>query len=655
QVRQVGAPFGRIAEHPYAVFIVQATLYYEDGALVAAQAGGMCSGSLIGAHLVLTAAHCVEEGVGWATHGPYDVYATYVIVQGAPDALASSLPRTARVSLAKTAAPSPGWSGEAPDHDVGLIELLDHLPLPLPSYPLVEGLHLPFVPDPALLVGATVTVASFGSSTVGPARLGRFQVGQYTVVPASECTQQWGARENPDHLLCARGKPPVVDACGGDSGAPVLAARAGRTVIVAVISAGSPQCHLGLPGMSARVAPILLARTGAPVVPEPPFGALSSAAEPWHRMEVQATHTGQDVVLPTAPLAMRGRSATLWQPGFAPKDVQVQLTGGVPRIPLRSLQVGVEALLEMPTSAGGQPTETLLRFRLDPREPQVDVWHGLDASGVPKLQGVVLDQHGAPMQRVRIIGSIAEAPRLPLQATTSADGTFLLPLRGLGPGEYNLSLSVPAQTRSLITAGTSDWSFTIVGREPVTSPEVRFVSGKAMLVGRLEDQDGQPIARHPLEVQVHVDGQPPRLLKASTGPDGAYQVPLAGIPAGVHAMSVLSPADTRKLLLGRGFVAPLAIEERQAHPELEVGLVRGRPSLAGTILDQDGEPMPRRSLTLTVDTQPRPSTIRGTTDASGAFALPLRLPAGSYEAVLHVAADARHHVAPSTHPFTLEV
>lgn len=178
---------------------------------------GACTGTVIDADWVLTAAHCLPDG---RVDG--------VLVGVGGDRFAVGF---LQVLEAADVIIHPDFDGAVFDHDIALVQLASPAEVP------VQQLAAADATDP---VGELATIAGYGlvqsyPSSVESEELRRAEV---PVLDDALCSQLYGTDYVPDTSTCAGGEG--RDACEGDSGGPLVIAEGGVSVQYGVAAFGDP-------------------------------------------------------------------------------------------------------------------------------------------------------------------------------------------------------------------------------------------------------------------------------------------------------------------------------------------------------------------------------------------------------------------------------
>ena len=203
--------------------------YPAVGALLTAD-GGLCTGTLIAARWVVTAAHCLEGGVG-----------------GAVFALGNDVDQPLRTIKVTSGRAHPQYDAENIANDIAVVRLASDAgvaPMPLASA-LDEA------------EGSALTFVGFGITSGSGSNSGIKRSVEMPLAQLDATTFSYGIR----------GK----NTCSGDSGGPAFIAQGGQLAIAGVTSYGDPGCRAY--GVDTRVdvyAPWINGVTGAsPPIPAP--------------------------------------------------------------------------------------------------------------------------------------------------------------------------------------------------------------------------------------------------------------------------------------------------------------------------------------------------------------------------------------------------
>src|SRR5262245_52674430 len=223
--RVVGGGVIQVQQAPWTVYV-----QYQSGTT-----RYLCTGSIVDASHVLTAAHCVYDDAGrLATPGQVAVRAG---VSNFSSPLPTDQEQDRPVSLIRV---HPGYvyAGRPTPDDVAVIALASPLDL---SGPAVQAVALPTA-GAAFPAGAAVGLAGFGRSSPTVQTSGPLSWMTATIDPQGVCGPGPGLMANNGITLCATSPSSAV--CNGDSGSG-LVTTTGTPVLVGVVSAGATGCEIG--------------------------------------------------------------------------------------------------------------------------------------------------------------------------------------------------------------------------------------------------------------------------------------------------------------------------------------------------------------------------------------------------------------------------
>jgi hypothetical protein len=237
--RVVGGTVIQVQQAPW-------TVYVQD------QSGGtrfLCTGSIVDASHILTAAHCVYDDAGrLATPSQVTVRAG---VSNFSSPLSTDQEQDRPVSLIRVH-PAYVYTGRPTPDDVAVIALASPLDL---SGSAVQAVALPSA-GAAYPTGTAVGLAGFGRSAPTVQTSGPLSWMTATVDPQGQCgSSGHGLTDNNGITLCAASPSSAV--CNGDSGSG-LVTTTGTPVLIGVVSAGSTGCDTGSHG--------IFTYTGAPEI-----------------------------------------------------------------------------------------------------------------------------------------------------------------------------------------------------------------------------------------------------------------------------------------------------------------------------------------------------------------------------------------------------
>jgi hypothetical protein len=211
----------------------------------------LCTGSVVDASHILTAAHCLFNDNG--VLAPPSAFQVRAGVSNFSSPLASDLEQDRGVSSFRV---HPGyvWSGRAAPDDVAVLALVSPLDL---SGPAVQAVALPS-PGATFPDGGSVGIAGFGRQNPTVAISGQLSWMTASVDAQGTCgISGIGLIPNNGVYLCAAATASAV--CSGDSGSG-LVTTGGTPVLVGVANAVTSGCGIG--------SHALFAYTGAPEILE---------------------------------------------------------------------------------------------------------------------------------------------------------------------------------------------------------------------------------------------------------------------------------------------------------------------------------------------------------------------------------------------------
>lgn len=231
---------------------------YPAQAVVSSAVGG-CGGTLVATRKVVTAAHCLDEGL---VLGPDPVEPGEVTVR------LGSVKRSQGTTVPVLAlALHPDWDPATDAHDVAVLTLAQDAPAAAAPAPLAD----PAVDAGSYAVGKLARVVGWGATVEGGSSVEDLREVDVPIVSDAECDDagSYGGDIIDPIMLCAGFAEGGKDSCQGDSGGPLYVPADGVLKLTGVVSFGDgcarPQkygVYAELPAAALRG--FVVGRTGTP-------------------------------------------------------------------------------------------------------------------------------------------------------------------------------------------------------------------------------------------------------------------------------------------------------------------------------------------------------------------------------------------------------
>ncbi|MFC8244017.1 serine protease [Streptomyces chartreusis] len=209
------------------------------------RAGQFCVGVAVGRTTVLTAAHCLSEGVLGSS--PEQVR-DFKVITGRSDLLSGS----GQEIPVRGAWVNPDYDEDSNSGDFAVVSLAQALPASA-----VIGMAGPG--DPAYVPGTPALVYGWGDVTGAGDYPRGLRAARVHVLPDALCRQAYpgggDGRYMAGSMLCAGERTGGRDACQGDSGGPLVA----QGKLIGLVSWGNGCGRAGSPGVYTRVSEIVRA------------------------------------------------------------------------------------------------------------------------------------------------------------------------------------------------------------------------------------------------------------------------------------------------------------------------------------------------------------------------------------------------------------
>ncbi|MEU9925609.1 serine protease [Streptomyces griseoluteus] len=207
------------------------------------RAGQFCGGVAIAPTTVLTAAHCVADGI---VGTPPNRVRDFKVIAGRTDLLATDGQETAVRDIKVNPAYDPATNAG----DYAVLTLAE----PVPQSAVVS---MAAPGDQAYAAGTEAMVSGWGDTSGGGAYTNRLRAARVHVLADDLCTRAYAGGRNGTYraasMLCAGEAAGGSDGCQGDSGGPLVAGER----LIGLVSWGTGCGQAGSPGVYTRVSAVV--------------------------------------------------------------------------------------------------------------------------------------------------------------------------------------------------------------------------------------------------------------------------------------------------------------------------------------------------------------------------------------------------------------